>query len=262
MRSHQEVYYGGAAWANEIAKRGYAVLAHDAFAFASRRVRYGHVPAVLAGNRREPDPASVLEIRAYNAWASGHESVMAKSLFCAGTTWPGVFFQEDKFALDYLCSRPDVDANRVGCCGLSGGGLRTVLLGGLDPRVRVAIPVGFMSTWQDFLLNKSHTHTWMIYVPLLPNLLDFPEILGLRAPLPTLVLNDSEDPLFTLKEMKAADRMLCGVYRKAGRPGHYRCSFYPGPHKFDRAMQAEAFDWFDRFFLPENLFGTFHAKSR
>ena len=37
---------------------------------------------------------------------------MAKSLFSAGTTWPGVFFAEDQKALDILCSRDDVDANR------------------------------------------------------------------------------------------------------------------------------------------------------
>jgi len=250
MQKHQRHYYGGHAWANELAKQGYAVLVHDAFAFGSRRLHYAKMSAALIGNRREPDPGSSPEIRAYNAWASDHESVMAKSLFCAGTTWPGVFFQEDKFALDYLSSRPDVDASRVGCGGLSGGGLRTVLLGGLDSRIKAAVPVGFMSTWKDFLLHKSHTHTWMLYIPHLARLLDFPEIMGLRAPLPTLVMNDIGDSLFSIEGMKAADRILRAVYRKAGKPDHYRCSFYPGPHKFDIAMQAEAFEWFDRFLKP------------
>jgi dienelactone hydrolase len=172
---------------------------------------------------------------------------MAKSLFCAGTTWPGVFFAEDRIALDLLCARSDVDAGRVGCCGLSGGGLRTVLMGGLDERIRCAVCVGFMSTWRDFLLNTSYTHTWMLYVPLLPAELDFPEILGLRAPLPALVLNDNDDPLYTLPEMKRADEMLAEVYRKAGDAAKYRASFYPGPHKFDLPMQEEAFTWFDRW---------------
>lgn len=90
-------------------------------------------------------------------------------------------------------------------------------------------------------------HTWMTYVPLLPNELDFPEILGLRAPRPTLVLNDTEDALYTLPEMKAADGILRDVYKKAGASDRYRCSFYPGGHKFDAAMQEEAFDWFDRW---------------
>ncbi|MBA4387318.1 MAG: hypothetical protein C0404_05010 [Verrucomicrobia bacterium] len=245
MIEHQKEYYGGRAWANELAKRGYAVLVNDAFVFSSRRVRYSDVDTALVGNRVEQDPESGKEITEYNNWAGGHEHIMAKSLFCAGTTWPGVFLYEDQRALDYLCSRSDVDSSRVACGGLSGGGLRTVMLGGLDPRIKVAFPVGFMSTWRDFLLHKCHTHTWMLYVPLLPKYLDLPEILGLRAPLPAFVMNDSEDALFTLPEMRRADRILCDVYRKAGASKNYRCKFYPGPHKFDVAMQKDAFDWLD-----------------
>jgi len=246
MRRHQDECYGGAAWANEAARRGYAVLVHDAFAFASRRVRYAEVDDVLVGERADRDPESPDEIAAYNGWAAEHEHIVAKSLFCAGTTWPGVFLHEDRWALDYLCSRRDVDASRVACGGLSGGGLRTVMLAGLDPRIRAAFPVGFMSTWRDFLLHKCHTHTWMLYVPLLPEFLDFPEILGLRVPLPTFVLNDTEDPLYSLPGMQAADRMLRQVYRKAGVAENYRCGFYPGGHKFDLDMQRDAFAWLDR----------------
>jgi hypothetical protein len=146
-----------------------------------------------------------------------------------------------------LCARDDVDAGRVGCAGLSGGGLRTVYLAGLDERIRCACCVGMMTTWRDYLLNKCHTHTWMIYIPGLPADLDYPEILGLRAPAPTLVLNDVEDDLFTIDEMKRADRMLSEVYAKAGAVDQYKCSYYPGPHKFDRPMQAEASAWFERW---------------
>jgi hypothetical protein len=150
-------------------------------------------------------------------------------------------------ALDILSSRPDVNINRIGCGGLSGGGLRTVMMAGLDARIRCAVDVGFMSTWKDFLLNKSYTHTWMTYVPLLPNELDFPEILGLRVPLPTLVLNDNDDFLYTLPEMKEAERILKEIYTKANAEDRFRCSYYPGPHKFDEAMQKEAFDWFNKW---------------
>jgi dienelactone hydrolase len=250
MRRHQEHYYGGLAWANELARRGYGVLVHDAFAFASRRVRAADLPGVLREKLKAPkevQPESEAEIEAYNTFAAQHEHVLAKSLFCAGTTWPGVFVSEDRRALDYLASRPDVDAGRLGCGGLSGGGLRTVFLAGLDDRIRCACCVGMMTTWRDYLLNKSHTHTWMVYLPGLPLDLDYPEVLGLRAPLPALVQNDTEDDLFTLPEMQRADRILAEVYAKAGAADHYAASFYPGPHKFDRPMQAEAFDWFDRW---------------
>ncbi|WZO99899.1 hypothetical protein EP7_001517 [Isosphaeraceae bacterium EP7] len=249
MKSHQEEYYGGLPWANQLAKRGYAVLVHDTFAFASRRVRPEDVSPKARDGGKDVDPATETEaeIKAYNRWASNHEDLMAKSLFSAGTTWPAIFLSEDRRALDYLCSRPDVDAGKVGCAGLSGGGLRTVFLAGADDRIACAVCVGMMTTWRDYLLNKAYTHTWMCYVPGLPMDLDYPEILGLRVPRPTLVLNDIDDELFTLTEMKRADTILGEVYKKAGVADRYRASFYPGPHKFDRPMQAEAFDWFDRW---------------
>jgi dienelactone hydrolase len=247
MKHHQDEYYGGVAWANEIAKRGYVVLVHDAFTFASRRIRPSDLPDVIKIGFTEHDPESEEGIHRYNAFAANHEHIVAKSLFSAGTTWPGVFTGEDQRALDYLCSRPDVDAARVGCCGLSGGGLRTVFLTGLDPRIRCSCCAGMMTTWHDYLLNKCYTHTWMVYVPGLPRDLDYPEIMGLTVPNPALVLNNREDQLFTMPEMERADRILGEVYRKAGVADHYRAKFYPGPHKFDREMQAEAFQWFDHW---------------
>ncbi|MEP6595010.1 MAG: alpha/beta hydrolase family protein [Ginsengibacter sp.] len=247
MVPHQQEYYEGFAWANEIAKRGYVVLVSDAFPFASRRVMMQDVPQHMRQGLTDDNPEDSKNIASYNDWAGQHEHVMAKSLFSAGTTWPAVFFAEDQKALDILCAREDVDKNRIGCGGLSGGGMRTAFMGGLDPRIKCAVCVGFMTTWKDFLLNKSFTHTWMTYVPLLPNELDFPEILGLRTPLPTLILNDEDDELYTIDEMKRADRILSEIYTKAKVTDHYKCSYYPGPHKFDKKMQAEAFNWFDKW---------------
>lgn len=247
MKEHQQEYYEGLAWANEIAKRGYVVLVSDAFPFASRRVWMQDVPAHLRRGLSDNDPENSENIRKYNEWAGEHEHVMSKSLLSAGTTWAGVFYAEDKKALDILCARKDVDATRVGCAGLSGGGMRTVFMGGLDERIQCAVCVGFMTTWKDLVLHKSFTHTWMTYVPILPNELDFPEILGLRAPLPTMVLNDIDDDLYTLSEMKRADTIVKEVYTKAGSAERYKCSFYPGPHKFDKKMQEEAFAWFDKW---------------
>jgi len=244
---HQATCYDGLAWANEAAKRGYAVLVHDAFPFASRRVLLKDVPENLRGGLTDDDPERPENVVAYNRWAADHESIMAKSLYCAGTTWPGVWLSDDQRALDVLCARDDVDAERVGCGGLSGGGMRTGFLSGLDPRIKAAVCAGLMTTWRDYLLHKSHTHTWMCYVPLLPSDLDYPEIMALRAPLPSLVLNDIEDQLFTLPEMQRADAIMRDVYDRADAADRYRCSFYPGPHKLDREMQAEAFGWFDQW---------------
>jgi dienelactone hydrolase len=271
IERHQGDYYNGLGWADEIARRGFAVLVHDVFPFESRRILAadlpGHVverlvsapdkvreltPEDLAGghggeSRDVPADEPEDRIAAYNAFAGQHESVVAKSLFCAGLTWPGVMAAEDRAALEYLASRPDVDPGRLGCGGLSGGGLRTVFLAGLEDRVRCAVCAGAMTTWRDFLLHVSYTHTWMIYVPGLPNLMDFPEILGMRAPLPTLLLATTEDPLYTRSEMERAGRMLEETYRKAGAPEALKVLFHAGPHKFDRPMQAQAFEWMEKW---------------
>ncbi|TAM94324.1 MAG: hypothetical protein EPN39_17705 [Chitinophagaceae bacterium] len=250
MVAHQKEYYEGHAWANDIAKRGYVVLISDGFPFGSRRMMIDHVsedvhhiwPGLDFKN-----PGSEEYIQNYNLWAAEEEHVIAKSLLSAGTTWPGVFFAEDQKALDILCSRKDVDQNRIGCGGLSGGGVRTNFMAGLDPRIKCSVTVGFQTTWKDLIMNKSYTHTWMAFVPLLSKGLGYPEILGLRLPLPTFVLNNSNDPLFTLSEQQRSDEILKEIYKKAGAEDYYKCSFYPGPHKFDASMQKDAFDWFDQW---------------
>jgi dienelactone hydrolase len=250
--AHQKTFYEGKAWANEIAKRGYVVLVPDVFPFGSRRMMIDNIPEAEIQNI-EPgvqfkDPqGSANYIKNYNLWAAEEEHVIAKSLFCAGTTWPAVFFGEDRISLDILCAREDVDASRIGCGGLSGGGCRTNFMAGLDSRIKCAASVAFQTTWEDFIMNKSYTHTWMGFVPLLSKGLGYPEILGLRIPLPSFVLNNSNDPLFTLSEQNRANEILEEVYKKAGSDDKYKCSFYPGPHKFDAKMQADAFDWFDKW---------------
>lgn len=249
LEDHYDEYYDGMAWANELARRGYVVMVSDVFPFGKRRVRLNEVPSYINEglSYRDPENPTYEEIDAYNEWAARHEHIMAKSLFSAGTTWPGVFFGEDRVALDILIDRDDVDPNNVGCGGLSGGGIRTVMMGGLDPRIKCAVCICFMTTWEDMVVRQSFTHTWMSFVPLLPNELDFPEILGLRAPLPTLVLNAQEDQLFTLSGQERAAEILEEVYELAGAEDRFRSSFHPGGHKFGTSMQAEAYEWFDQW---------------
>lgn len=250
IEAHQDTYYEDRAWANEIAKKGYVVLVHDTFTFASRRVRYEDVDGITWGDcaiagQTDENPEKSENIAAYNEWAGHHEHIMAKSLFSAGSTWPGVTLAEDRAALDVLCERVDVDVEKVGCAGLSGGGLRTVYLGGMDRRIKCAVCVGFMTTWRDFILNTSFTHTWMAYTPLLPKFLEFPEILGLRVPLPVMIQNNNQDSLYTLPEMEKAATILKEVYGKAGALDKYLAKFYEGGHKFDQRMQLDALAWFN-----------------
>jgi len=271
ITEHQRLYYGGVAWANELARRGYGVLVHDVFPFESRRIQASELPGHVV-KRLMAAPLEVEELRpedlkgsftipdydvderegseaiaAYNAFGARHEEIIAKSLFSAGFTWPGLFVAEDRAALDILCERPDIHSERVGCCGLSLGGLRTNYLAGMEDRIRCSVTAGFMTTWRDLILNNCYTHTWMVYIPLLARYMDFPEVLAMRAPLPAMVLACAEDPLFDPGEVERALKRLEQIYAKAGSPQAFSRAIHPGPHQFARAMQAQAFEWLDRY---------------
>jgi dienelactone hydrolase len=247
LQRHYEKVYDGRPWLNDLAKRGYAVLAHDGFLFGSRRQDRAGLQTV-ARFGRPPLPRSSASIDAYNAWAYQYENVLARSIFCAGLTLPGLSFVEDRIALDVLAARRDVDAKRIACGGLSGGGRRSVLLAALDDRIAASVTVGFMSTWRDFAANRSHAHSWEVYVPALPRLLDFPDILTLRMPAPTLVQSLRGDHLFSYPEMQRAHRKLREAFRLAGASHALKEHVYSGPHRFSIAMQDDAFAWLDEQF--------------
>jgi len=258
IQEHKDHYYGGRGWATEAARRGYAVLAVDVFVFGSRKVAVEDLsPEVLTWYEQsvgvdrtlllEGDRTSREWIEAYHHLAGHHEHLMAKTLFTAGTTWPGVFAFEDRRSVDYLLTRPEGDPARIGCGGLSGGGLRTIFLAGLDERIRCGVCVGFMSTFAELLRDCCRRHTWMLYVPLLARYLDLPDLIALRAPQPLMVQYDEDDELYTLKGQRDAHAQIEAIYQKMGAADRYSGRFYPGPHKFDLRMQADAFAWFDRW---------------
>jgi len=241
--------YSGRSWATELSELGFAVLAIDVFLFGSRKIPVDSLSEDFQKRFKGLEPGSREYIQEYNEFASEHEHIIAKTIFAAGSTWPGVFTYEDRRSVDYLLTRPEVDPNRIGCGGLSGGGLRTIFLSGLDQRIHCAVCVGFMSTFRELLRNHIKCHTWMLYVPYLHKFLDMPDVIALRAPAPLMVQYDMEDPLYTLEGQQEANKRISDIYSKMGYRDNYEGRFYPGPHKFDIEMQQDAFRWFERWLL-------------
>jgi dienelactone hydrolase len=249
MKDYQAEYYGGRAWASELAGRGYVVFVPDVFLWGSRKIlpediQERYLRQWQDGLSQPVD--SLAYIAAYNNYAGYAESDLAKTFTEAGMTWGGVTVYDDMRAVDYLLSQPCVDSGNIGCAGLSGGGLRTVLLAAMDERVKCSCCVGFMSTSAEFALYKVFTHTWMMYIPGLTNLMDFTDLYSMHGKKPTMVLYDTDDPLYTPKGQEDADKRLRAIYAKMGSPELYVGRFFPGPHKFDIEMQDFAFEFFDK----------------
>ena len=153
------------AWANELARRGYVVLVHDTFTFGSRRMRLADLPGNIRNNLVEANPEAERRSSATTSSRAVMRHLIAKSLFSAGMTWPGVFVVRRSASRGLPGLAAGCGRDTIGCGGLSGGGLRTVMLTGADERIRCSCCVGMMTTWRDYLLNKCYTHTWMCYVP-------------------------------------------------------------------------------------------------
>jgi dienelactone hydrolase len=244
----------GRPWAEALARRGYVVIVIDALYFGERRLRAEELPVdrvqpevreAHAAARAAP-PGSPAWTTAVDRMASFYEHLTAKGIAATGFTWPGLLAWDDLRAVDHLVSRPDVDPARIGCLGLSGGGFRTALAIGCDPRIRAACVTGWMTEFGR-QLPRHLRHTWMVYVPGLHRDLDLPDVAALHAPGALLVQQCRRDHLFPLDGMEAAVAKLAAAYSQAGVPERFRGSFHDLPHSFPPALQEEAFAWLDRW---------------
>jgi dienelactone hydrolase len=242
MVEYQKENYAGRPTATELARRGYVVITIDAFPFGERRLmmdedlKYGW----------ERSKYTLQDVRMLNAKCREKESAVVKSLTYAGATWPGVVAWDDMRTVDYLATRPEVDPARIGCCGVSMGGWRSLLLSGLDDRITAGCVAGFMSTVRPMIRRHMETHSFVHFIPGLHEYLDLPDVVALRAPKPLLVLQCKRDELFPLEGMQDAVRKIAAVYSKGGAPDAFTGKFYDVPHRFDVPMQEDAFGWFDK----------------
>ena len=252
LGNYRETCYGNRAFANALAKEGFVVLIHDTFLWGSRRFRLEDMPEGIHQLTQTvmrvwpPDGFTPPEVQEYNEAASQHEYLIEKYCALLGTTMAGVVCYEDRVALNYLLSRPEVDTQNMGCIGLSGGGNRSALLLATHEGIRAAVIVGLMSTYAGLLDHNVYSHTWMLFPHGWARFGDWPDIAASRAPLPLLVQYDQEDDLFTPQGMQNAHERIAGHYQREGHSEAYTGQFYPGPHKFDLEMQAAAFDWLNQ----------------
>ena len=248
VQPFRDTYYSGRAYANALARDGFAVLVHDTILWGSRKFPIEAMPEF---ERSLADRVGATmghgaidaEVLRYHGAAYLHENQIAKYLNLLGTSLGAVTAFEDRVALNYLASREDVDARRIGCIGFSGGGLRASLLGATSDGVAARVIVGMMATFDELLDKHIVPHTWMLFPAGWSRVGDLPDIAGCAAPSPLLVQYALDDALFTQKGMRDADTRIAEYYARAGAPDAYRAAFFDGPHRFDLPMQEAAFEW-------------------
>jgi hypothetical protein len=197
-------------YARQFAERGYVVLAPDAMCFGER----GDISC---------------------AWAFTSGLLLGEVLV-------GLRVWDAMRAMDYLESRPEVDAQRIGCVGLSWGGTHTIYTSALDERIKVAVVSGYFSSFKDILIDRACCSCQ--YVPNILKYADLPDIVSLIAPRPLLIENGTRDPLYTLEVVKKEYPRVEKVYHLLEGSDRVDIDLFDGSHRFSG---EKAFDWFDQW---------------
>src|ERR1051325_1750640 len=245
LKEWRKTYYGNASIASTLARMGYVVLVIDMFYWGERRMLLDDDPEDW---RQRPNNIKAESIAAFNQRSGQSEQLVGRTIYSAGFTWAGVMFWDDIRSVDYLLSRPEVDKNRIGCVGLSVGGLRSCHLAALDDRIKAAVVVGWMCSFPRQL--KKHIRHTIGHTKLVPGLyqhLDYPDVASLAMPAALLVIKGRKDTLFEPRGVQEAFDKLAACYRKSGNQDKFRARLYDTPHEFNSEMQAEAWQWLERW---------------
>ena len=162
-----------------------------------------------------------------------------------GYTPAGVEALNGLRGVDYLCSRPEVDAERIGVTGRSGGGAGSWWAATLDDRVKVAVPVAGITDLRDHVVEGCvsghcdcmfivNTYRW-----------DYPQVAALAYPRPLLLANTDQDRIFPLDGVMRTQSHVRRLYDLGGKPDAFGLAITSGGHADTQELQMPAIRWLD-----------------
>ena len=170
---------------------------------------------------------------------AGNQQFLVGEFFGSWRAWDGIR------ALDYLLTRPEVDRNRVGVTGNSGGGTMTTWLCGLDQRWSMAAPSCFVTTFRRNLENELPADTEQCPPRTLALGLDHADFLAALAPKPVIILAKERD-YFDARGAEEAFGRLQQLYRLLGAEQNVSLFIGPTDHGFSVENREAMYGWFQR----------------
>lgn len=155
-------------------------------------------------------------------------------------------------ALDYLQSRPEVDGQRLGVTGRSGGGAYSWWIAALDERIKCAVPVAGIVDLESHVVDGCvEGHCDCMYM-LNTYRWDYPLVAALVAPRALLLTNTDKDRIFPLEGVVRTHAKVRRIYQLYGANDHFGLQISEGPHKDIQELQVAAFRWMNRFLKGED----------
>lgn len=167
----------------------------------------------------------------------------------AGLSQEGFMVWECMRAIDYLESRPEIDAKRIGLTGASGGGLNTIFTAAVEERLAAAVPVCYPVTYLDFLCEMAGQN-WNGGVDLcnqVPGVIAYArtsDLLAQMIPRPTLQISAVEDSDFPISGARQTALEVAAAYREAGVGDNFKYAEIQARHGYDKTMRETAYGFF------------------
>jgi dienelactone hydrolase len=155
-------------------------------------------------------------------------------------------------ALDYLQSRPEVDPQRIGVTGRSGGGAYSWWIAAIDERIKAAVPVAGITDLENHVVDGTveghcdcmfmvNTYRW-----------DYPTVAAMVAPRPLMISNSDQDRIFPLDGVVRTYNQVRKIYELYGAGNDLGLNITPGPHKDTQELRVPAFRWFNKYLKGED----------
>lgn len=220
--------YDGQYVGDYLARNGYVVLAVDALFWGERGRKEG---------------------TSYDA-----QQALASNFLQMGASWGAFINVDDMRSAEFLASLPFVDKKRVGSLGFSMGAYRSWMLAALTDVVRASASICWMNTTEHLMTLTNNQNkggsAYAMLIPALRRYLDYPHVASIACPKPTLFFNGTQDKLFPIEGVRDAYREMEAVWKSQGASDHLVTKLWDEKHFFNKEMQKETLEFFDRWLKP------------
>lgn len=204
-------------YALEMVRRGFVVVVPEVLGFGDRRLEADQQDGQVGNNSCQ---------------------TLASHFMLYGISLAGVRVQETRRVLDYMMTREEIDTDRIGCFGFSGGGLLAAYTAAIDERIHASVLCAFTNTFKDSIMGIRHCID--NYVPGVLDFAELPELIGLLAPRPLFIASGRQDPIFPIYGVEKAVAYLERVYANAGASEQLGVHLYEGVHEVNG---SQAYPW-------------------
>jgi lysophospholipase L1-like esterase/dienelactone hydrolase len=209
-------------------KRGWVVFAPDAAWYGDRA---GQGPA----GSRELTREQMDSLHKYHLWF--------------GRTLWGMFVRDDQVALDYLVTRPEVDAKKIGATGISMGSTRSWWLAAVDDRIACVVGVACLTRYENLLHHgQLRQHGTYYFVNGILKHFDTEAVIALIAPRPVLFLTGELDAGSPADGIGVIEEKSGAVFKATAAGEKFKSIRYPDVgHTYTPEMRKEMLAWFDKW---------------